>query len=80
MHVTLKKLIMDVRKNEGQPGKHEHPLPSELGAEERQATSLAHEEAEKDIEEDAEFSAHSPNDDLDEGETARLGDDGAGLV
>lgn len=34
----------------------------------------AHDEAEKDILNDAELSAHSPNDDLDEGETARLGD------
>lgn len=34
----------------------------------------AHDEAEKDIQNDAELSAHSPNDDLDEGETARLGD------
>jgi hypothetical protein len=35
----------------------------------------AHDEAEKDIQNDAELSAHSPNDDLDEGETARLGED-----
>ena len=35
----------------------------------------AHEQAEKDIASDPDFSAHSPNDDLDEGETARLGDD-----
>lgn len=34
----------------------------------------AHEEAEKDMNEDAEFTAQSPNDDLDEGETARLGE------
>lgn len=34
----------------------------------------AHTEAEKDIAADAELSAHNPNDDLDEGETARLGD------
>lgn len=35
----------------------------------------AHREAEKDIQNDLETSAHSPNDDLDEGELARLGDD-----
>ena len=35
----------------------------------------AHEQADADIAQDADFSAHSPNDDLDEGETARLGDD-----
>jgi hypothetical protein len=40
----------------------------------------AHDEADKDIASDAEFSAHSPNDDLDEGETARLGEDETGLV
>lgn len=37
-------------------------------------TAKAHDQAEKDISNDAELSAHSPNDDLDEGETARLGD------
>ena len=35
----------------------------------------AHVQAEKDIAQDADLSIHSPNDDLDEGETARLGDD-----
>jgi hypothetical protein len=35
----------------------------------------AHEQAEKDIAQDADLSIHSPNDDLDEAETARLGDD-----
>ncbi len=34
----------------------------------------AREEAMGDIEEDADLSIHSPNDDLDEGETARLGE------
>lgn len=61
-------------------GKHEHPLPSEIGKEERQQATMAHDEAEKDIEDDPEFSATSPNDDLDEGESARLGDDGAGII
>lgn len=40
----------------------------------------AHVEADKDIASDPEFSAHSPNDDLDEGETARLGENNTGLV
>lgn len=35
----------------------------------------AHDQAESDIEQDADLSIHSPNDDLDEGETARLGED-----
>ncbi|HEY0059423.1 MAG TPA: hypothetical protein VGB56_09815 [Flavisolibacter sp.] len=68
------------REQQEEGGKHENPLPSEIGKEERQQTALAHDEAEKDIEEDPEFSASSPNDDLDEGETARLGDDGAGII
>lgn len=34
----------------------------------------AHREAEKDIEKDPDLSIHHPNDDLDEGETARLGE------
>lgn len=36
--------------------------------------AAAHEQADKDMEEDAELTATSPNDDLDEGETARLGE------
>jgi hypothetical protein len=40
----------------------------------------AREEALGDIEEDADLSIHSPNDDLDEGETARLGEDKTDLV
>jgi hypothetical protein len=33
----------------------------------------ARQQAEEDIQQDADLSIHSPNDDLDEGETARLG-------
>lgn len=40
-----------------------------------EATKAAHDEAEKDMEEDAEFTASSPNDDLDEEESAQLGED-----
>lgn len=36
--------------------------------------------AEKDIAADADLSIHSPNDDLDEGELARLGEDNTDLV
>ncbi len=46
----------------------------------RELVEKAHAEAEKDISADPEFSAHSPNDDLDEGETARLGEDNTGLI
>lgn len=40
----------------------------------------AREEAMGDIEQDADLSIHSPNDDLDEGETARLGEDKTDLI
>ena len=46
----------------------------------REEFERAHREAERDISADPEFSAHSPNDDLDEGETARLGEDKTGLI
>jgi hypothetical protein len=61
-------------------GRHEHPLPQEISGEQRTLNEEAHEEALHDIEEDPELSAHSPNDDLDEGETARLGEDKTDLV
>lgn len=40
----------------------------------------AHDQAEHDIEEDADLSIHSPNDDLDEGELANLGGDKNDLI
>jgi hypothetical protein len=46
----------------------------------REEIEKAHRQAEHDISADPEFSAHSPNDDLDEGETARLGEDKTGLI
>lgn len=62
------------------PGKHEHSLPQEISTPEKAAAIAAHEEAEHDMEEDPDFSMHSPNDDLDEGETARLGNDENPLI
>lgn len=40
----------------------------------------ARDEALDDIEQDPDLSIHHPNDDLDEGETARLGEDKTDLV
>lgn len=60
--------------------KHEHPLPHEISESAKEQAAAAHEEAEKDMEQDADFSAHSPNDDLDEEESARLGEDRTDLV
>jgi hypothetical protein len=56
-------------------GRHEHQLPYEISSQEKDKAIQAHNEAEKDMNEDAELTAHNPNDDLDEGETARLGED-----
>ena len=63
-----------------QQGQHEHPLPHEISNEQRELNESAHREADKDIEDDAELSAQSPNDDLDEGESARLGEDVSGII
>ena len=46
----------------------------------RELNKSAQKEAEKDLKNDPEISAHHPNHDLDEGETARLGEDKTGLV
>ncbi len=68
------------QKNQNIDGKHEHPLATEISEKEKKVTDLAHKQADQDIEDDLEISAHSPNDDLDEGETARLGSNKTGLV
>ncbi|MFL5811675.1 MAG: hypothetical protein ACJ749_19280 [Flavisolibacter sp.] len=60
--------------------KHEHPLPQEISQSQREQATKAHEQADEDIENDAELSAHSPNDDLDEGESARLGEENTDLI
>lgn len=56
---------------------HEAPGDRTVSADE---FKKAHDQADKDIAADPEVSAHSPNDDLDEAETARLGDQSTGLV
>jgi hypothetical protein len=67
---SMKKNHSDVNK-----GRHEHPLPQEISNKEREQAADAHDNAERDMEEDADLSGGSPNDDLDEGESARLGED-----
>lgn len=57
-----------------QSGVHENPLPQEISNEQRALNEAAHREADKDIATDADLSVHSKNDDLDEGESARLGE------
>ena len=63
-----------------QQGRHVHPLPQEISNKEREKALDAHEAAENDMNEDAELTAHNPNDDLDEGETARLGEDTGDII
>ncbi len=62
-------------KDRQQKGKHENPLPQEISNEQRRLTEAAHREAEEDIAADADLSLQGKNDDLDEGESARLGED-----
>lgn len=55
-------------------------MQRDLDADKREHVKEAREQADKDISEDADLSIHSPNDDLDEGETARLGDPESGVL
>ena len=72
--------MQNKNKDNPQEGRHENPLPQEISPQQKAQTEAAHEEALEDIAADAELSAHSPNDDLDEGETARLGEGKNDLV
>lgn len=59
---------------------HEHPLPGEISSKQKKENTDAFREADSDMKNDPEFSAHNKNDDLDEGESARLGEDDSDLV
>lgn len=66
---------MESKNSASQPGQHQNPLKQEISDEQRNLNESAHIEAEQDMEDDADLTALSPNGDLDEGETARLGED-----
>jgi hypothetical protein len=66
---------MDPRKKEN--NKNENVKDQQ--AHENKNIAEAHDQAERDIEQDADLSIHSPNDDLDEGESARLGENPNGI-
>ena len=66
---------INAQDSQPQQGHHEHPLRQEISNDDRKKAEAAHNAAEQDMQDDAELTASSPNDDLDEGETARLGDD-----
>jgi hypothetical protein len=60
-------------------GNEQEQQPRQNINKENENLAAAYEEANKDIDKDPDLSIHSPNDDLDEGETARLGED-TGLI
>ena len=70
---------MEDRGKQPPKGRHENPLPGEISPEEKKIHNKAHEQAEADIQKDADLSKQCPNDDLDEGETARLGENPEGI-
>ncbi|MGZ8537847.1 MAG: hypothetical protein ACXWV9_06250 [Flavisolibacter sp.] len=61
-------------------GRLEHPLAKEISQNDKQIASNALAQADEDMENDPENSSSSPNDDLDEGELARLGEDKTDIV
>ena len=76
--MDMKQEIVDRRKDDNKRSDTDQNNDRLQGK--KDASDKAREEAFGDIEEDADLSIHSPNDDLDEGETARLGEDKTGLV
>ena len=71
--------IQDINRKRGEEKKSDSGSSNPLSGK-KDVTDDAREEAFGDIAEDADLSIHSPNDDLDEGETARLGEDKTDLV
>ena len=61
-------------------GHHQYPLPGEINDDQKRQNRNAHQQADRDMTNDAEFTAHDKNDDLDEGESARLGNESTDLV
>ena len=57
----------------------ENETPRDQQSKENENISEAHRQAEEDMKDDAELTAQSPNDDLDEGESARLGENPSGF-
>ena len=64
----------------GKKPQHENPLPGEITPRQKKANADALQQADNDMNNDAEFTAHNKNDDLDEGETARLGENENDLI
>lgn len=71
-----------MKKDEARPATEEQDTKALQSNSQMDAEKIAaaHDQAEQDMEEDAELTASSPNDDLDEGETAKLGEDNTTLI
>ena len=69
-----------LRENKNKKGRHEHPLPGEIKPEDKKKNEAALGQAQEDISNDADLSINNKNADLDEGETARLGEEKTGLI
>ena len=61
-------------------GRSEDPTTIRRNDNDKADAVRAHNEADKDISKDPDWNATSPNDDLDEGESARLGEDIKGII
>jgi len=72
-----KKPVIDTNKQPAQP---DAAMQRDLEADKKEHVKEAREQADADIGKDADLSIHSPNDDLDEGETARLGEDVSDII
>lgn len=70
----------DERKDRNKKPHHEYPLPGEIDKAQRKQNRDAEQEAEKDINADPDLNVQNENDDLDEGESARLGEENTGLI
>jgi hypothetical protein len=70
----MKRKSENKRRKHQRAGHHEYPLRGEINLEQSRQNTNAHQQAEKDMADDAEFVAHNKNDDLDEADTARLGE------
>ena len=71
---------MEPNKHQGDSDKRGDDQKKKTLDERRNEVEKAHEQADRDIANDPDFNASSPNDDLDEGESARLGENNTGLV
>ena len=71
-------MLPDKKKDTGEENKE--PAEHTEAAADKKAVLAAHKQADADIEKDPDLSIHSPADDLDEGELARLNDDDSALI